>query len=518
MKNYLPALSMSLAMSSTALTAIADDDTYGHQGAGPAPFMALTQDTYSHRIAGRVPFLTLTAQSLGTAQSPILPFINSSLPNPPDSQYKGPLFQLRHDYPTSVPAPEDFPWKKVTGSGPITQKNAMAYVDALKAYVSEDMRKLLFQYEKWNAPQEPWWQSIWLGTEREPIHGFYVGSGFPKGTLTGQTLDLTTYVLTLYDKRAAVTLGNIWGTTEAEAFAPKINNPGAQFAEGSVIVKFSFVTPCGADWAPMEGTAVWPIYAPLNESNGSGNNPSLSKCPDNGASGTSAIPTLTKVYMMQFDIIVKDSQAAPSTGWVFSTLIYDKDAPGKDAWDKMVPLGATWGNNPDVINTASAALTPPAQVNPKLSENWINLSTPEYARSTLGWDGRLSGPNDGAVITPAWAGSHYYPAGLSTVGCLGCHSTAQYSMKSFLLPTTTPSPAPTNAPLSSTKQAFVVFDPGSKGWMKWFQSRPGDVPMDAGQVALDYDMVTAFKAIPMWRTALKAKQAGRAEGLSETRK
>lgn len=483
---------------------------------------AQASDKQSHpdELQGKVPFLTSTAQNLDLADSPIHPFINSALPNPPAEVYSGPLFQLRHDYPGQVPSGQTYPWKQVTNNGLITPQNSMAYVEALKAYVSDDMRKLLYSYDQWNPQTEPWWQSIWLGTEREPIHGFYVGSGFPAGTMPEQTLDLTTYVLTLYDETAAVTLGNIWGTTEAQAYKPNLTNPAAQYAEGSVIVKFAFVTPCGADWAPMEGTVAWPIYSTLNESNGSGNNPSVSKCPNNGSNGTTADPTLTNVYLMQFDIIVKDSQAAPQTGWVFSTLIYDKNAPGNDAWDKMIPLGATWGGDPDIINTASTALTPPVTVNTNLKQNWINPQAPAYATATLGWDGRLSGPNDGAVVTPAWAGSHYYPKGLASAGCLGCHSNAQYPQASFLLPSTTYPPQVTNAPGSSTKQALVLHEPGSKGWMKWFQSRSGTEPMDPGdgRIGLDYDMVTAFKAIPMWQAALEAIQKENAAKPSLKRK
>jgi len=47
--------------------------------------------------------------------------------------------------------------------------------------------------------------------------------------------------------------------------------------------------------------------------------------------------------------------------------------------------------------------------------------------------------------------------------------------------------------------------------MKWFQSNNGFIPMGPvtkkgkQPVALDYDMVTAFKAIPMWQAALKAQ-------------
>ncbi|WP_413616387.1 hypothetical protein MRB56_08830 [Halomonas cupida] len=476
---------------------------------------ASEEAAHDEDIASEAPFLTMTAQNLKLADSPIHPFINSALPDPPQDVYSGPLFQLRHDYPEDPPSTPTLPWKEVTNNGRITTENSLEYVDALKQYVSDDMRQLLYNYEQWNPSEEPWWESIWLGSEREPIHGFYVGSGFPAGTLPEQDLDFTTYVLTLYDETAAATLGNIWGTTLESAHNPNLNTADAQYAEGSVIVKFAFVTTCGADWAPMDGTVSWPIYSTLNESNGSGNNPQASNCPNNGSEGSPTDPALTNVYLMQFDIIVKDSQAAPETGWVFSTLVYDKSAQGDDAWDKMIPLGATWGNDPNIVNTSSSALTPPVTVNTDLEQNWINPESPAYATATLGWDGRLSGPNDGAVVTPAWAGSHYYPEGLASAGCLGCHSSAQYQQKSFLLPSTTYPPRTSNAPGSGAK-ALVLNEPGSEAWMKWFQSRPGTDAMDPGaeQVGLDYDMVTSFKAIPMWQAAMENMQKDDAENAS----
>ena len=469
-------------------------------------------------VHGKVPFLSRTASEYQNVNVAIDPFLDSALPNPSPAEYRGPLFKLRHDYPATLPPPIDFPWYKVTGKGPVTTKNAKAYVETLKAYVSKDMRRLLFDYANWKPGKEKWWESIWLGAEREPIHGMYVGSGFPAGTLTDQSLDLTTYVLTLYDERAAKTLGNIWGTDLKGAMNPSFTKKGTQYAEGSVIVKFSFVTPCGADWLPMLNTASWPLYTTLNTSNGSGHS-KHSQCPKNGSNGNSTTPVVTNVYMMQFDIIVKDSIAAPQTGWVFSTLVYDKDAPGKDAWDRMIPLGATWGGDPDVINLADSALIPPASVDLQLKQNWINPASPRYATVTLGWDGRLSGPNDGAVVTPAWTANHFYKKGLASAGCLACHSAAQYPMTSFLLPTTSASPAPVSPPLSSDSSAaaLMLFEPGSKGWMRWFQSRAGDVPMGPAvspgvePIALDYDMVTAFKAIPMWQAAVKAQANGAAK-------
>jgi len=461
------------------------------------------------KAVGKAPFLTLTAENLAQTKSSIHPFENSALPKPVN--YKGSFFELNHNYPRILPHREkQYPWERVTRNGRITQKNAKQYVQAIKDYVSDDMRKILFDKSAGNNIN--WYQSIWLGIEREPIHGAYVGSGFPAGTLTGQTVDLTTYVYVLYDKRAATTLGNIWGYDKKSAMSPTITKESTQYAEGSVIVKYAFVTSCGSDWKPMEKAAVWQIYAPVNTNNGSAT--LQSKCKNNGSKGSNSTPVLTNIYLMQFDLIVKDSNAAPDTGWVFATLVYDKNAKGNDAWDKMIPLGATWGGNPDVVNLKPEALTSPVKVNQALTENWINLKTPAYARSTLGWDGRLSGPNDGAVVTPAWAGGKYYHKGLASAGCLACHSSAQYPMTSFLLPTTTNSPQALSPPLSgdSSAASFVLSEPGGKLWMKRFQSNSGITPLGPQTsdgktpVALDYDMVTAFKAIPMWEAAMKANQ------------
>ena len=208
---------------------------------------------------------------------------------------------------------------------------------------------------------------------------------------------------------------------------------------------------------------------------------------------------------MQCDIIVKDSKAAPETGWVFSTLVYDKDAPGTDGWDRMIPLGATWGNDPTLAaklskEKALANAAVPAPIDVELIENWINPAAPSYAKQTLGWGGRLSGPNDGSVfntgaITTSVSGKEFTNGGVSTVGCLGCHSTAQYQSQSFLLPVLFSAPSGGNP---------LVLDPGTALWNKWFRNDDGKIPFDTGkgQIGLDYDMVTSFKAIPAWQQAL----------------
>ena len=410
------------------------------------------------------------------------PFLNSGIKLPED--YKGPKFELKHDYPKVAEAPNsDLPWIKALNGDTINQSNAMKYVEALKEHVSDDMEKLLYDYENWDSKKMPWWQSIWLGTVREPIHGMYVGSEFDAHTLAKQDLNLTTHVYTLFDQRASVVLNRIWGETRKEADNPKLSDANnAQYPEGSVIVKFAFVTASGEEWSPMEGTATWEIYSNVDPNTGSVNK-----------EDTASFQT---VYLMQFDIIVKDSIASPETGWVFSTLVYDKDAKGSNSWDRMIPLGATWGNNPNVIDTSKMALNSPVKVNLNLTENWINMNTPEYSRSTLGWDGRLSGPNDGAVLDNVKDEGGQEYAKLASVGCLGCHSTAQYKQKSFLVPFVDMPPK------------GIVYIPGSFGWMEYFQNRNGSTPKNAGpqQIGLDYGMVTSFKAIPLWEAAMADKE------------
>ena len=73
---------------------------------------------------------------------------------------------------------------------------------------------------------------------------------------------------------------------------------------------------------------------------------------------------------------MKDSVAAPKTGWVFATLVYDASVAG-DAWDRMVSLGAMWGNDPDVDSSRPSR--------PELNENWINPQAPEHVKR---WSGR----------------------------------------------------------------------------------------------------------------------------------
>ncbi len=409
------------------------------------------------------------------------PFEDNNGALPPSGQYSGPLFKLNHAWPMRpIINPAQQPWQKAINNGRITPQNAGAYAAALKAAVADNARQLIMHYDSWDAAKAGWYNEPWLGSLRESIHGTYEAGSFGPAIFPGTGLRATfnTHVLTYYDATAAYALYKFWGNT---AMKPDLQTSAAQFPEGSIVVKaavFASQDPSKPQgwWDAMNGAQVWPLYVSV---------------------GSSSAPQVWQGYVAQFDIIVKDSQSSPKTGWVFMTLVYDNRVRG-DAWDQMVPLGVQWGNDPQATRDGMP-----------LQENWNNPAAPLYSTQTLGWGGRLSGPNDGARNDIAVNGKIMKNAPDS--GCMSCHSTAQWNVKehkmdSFLLPSIATAtgfmmcgadgkPNPKGDYICSP-------EPGSNLWMKWFQDRLGTQPMDDGSIATDFDEVFSFKSLKLWWLAV----------------
>lgn len=440
----------------------------------------------------------LLSLSVAVAAPAPTPYADSNGFKPPASQYKGPFFKLSHDYPARVAVP-DMPWRAAIRNGQINTQNAAAYTQALKDAVGKDMRVLLSDYPRWDAAKRGWYNEPWLGSMnlydtkrqylgRESIHGMYVGSSDLDKSLfqqSGLKKDITTYVLTYYDKVAAQTLNRIWKTKGPTD--PHLTPDSTQFEEGAVIVKAAFITAGPEAWPVMQGAQKWPLYINVDAT-------------ANGNDTPTRLPKLTDAYLMQFDIIVKDSKSAPDTGWVFMTLVYDKDAKRgpNGIWDQMVVLGAQWGNDPQANSTVNPAAP--------LLQDWNNPKAPLYGGETFGWGQRLSGPNDGAMNNIAYTeeGQLKKVVNAKNSSCMSCHSTAQWNtasrnMPSFLLPDLS------NKPDVTADGYLVSPPPGSPEWLRWFQNRRGNVPMDPGSIAGDFDMVLTFKSLPLMESA-KSRQ------------
>lgn len=426
---------------------------------------------------------------VGNAGTTPSPFADNNGQIPPKGVYSGPLFKLNGAWPQkALPPLKNPPWQAAIKGQKINTQNAQAYANALRDYVAPNAKMLITNYDNWDATKAGWYNEPWLGSLREAIRGTYAAGEFGPGIFpgTGLRANFTTHVLTYYDARAAYSLYKLWGTS---AMDPVIKTANAQFDEGAVIVKAAVFASADAKqptdwWDAMKGAQAWQLYM----------DPSGS---------TPAQPQVWPAYVAQFDIIVKDTKSSPKTGWVFMTLVYDSSVPG-DVWDKMIPLGAQWGNDPQA--------TKPGQ---PLIENWINPKAPKYSTQTLGWMGRLSGPNDGARNNIAVNGKVIQNAPDSS--CMSCHSTAQWNvakhrMDSFLLPSFSQAAPPgfqlcgDDGKPNPNGQNICSPAPASAAWMKWFTNRLGTQPMDKGSVAMDFDEVFSFKSLPMWWKATHPTQ------------
>jgi hypothetical protein len=159
----------------------------------------------------------------------------------------------------------------------------------------------------------------------------------------------------------------------------------------------------------------------------------------NRSRNTNPRPTLR---LLQVDVAVRDSRAASTTGWVFGTFVYDGNAPGATPWDRLVPVGLMWGNDPTRVGTSQA-----------LQQTKINagLQIPQH----LGFEKRLNGPVDNPRSS-----------------CLSCHSTAQVQ---------TDLSRPTRAaipPAGATAATLRLY----------FRNIKSGTPFDSNALALDYSL------------------------------
>src|SRR5260370_11047908 len=343
-------------------------------------------------------------------------------------------------------APTNPPWLRVLQGKTLSADNSLAYLEAVKNAVAPDMKKLFFDYGHWDAAQAHWYNLPWLFSIRDPLHGTYQGINQDPGMFTLSHMkqnNMTTHMIVYYNELAGYTLRQVWGD---DAKNPDVKK--CQFLDGAIIIKAAFTTALAKDWSPMEGALEWEVFPPRIDSDGNPQAPAQ----------------VMKVAFFQLDIIVKDTKAAPKTGWVFGTLVYDKHQTG-DGWDKMVPLGVMWGNDPDI----NSAETP----NTILQENVINPMAPLYAVETLGYGGRLSGPNDGAVSQGNVIDGRLAPRVRSS-SCMGCHGTAEWPLKSSLTPMFLPQVGEGSDPRYAG--LTVMPRPGSPEFNRWFQERPRTQP------------------------------------------
>lgn len=290
----------------------------------------------------------------------------------PPAGWKGPVFKLSHDYPKEMP-PCKAPWlqRQVSFSGSETNWNAWrAYVQDIVDYMKDGQDPNLPDETGWQTRinnETRWFHVPWMAVDRERGREFAHGltnelstalSTFHEGRGSGkehifEALRLNanvdplfeTWSVGMYNACGAWALGQAFPpsgapavhTTEGRVFAN-----GLPFPEGTMVMKILNTTADSADVPYLRGSNDWQAdahvqYGPTK----------YSTCDRR----------VRKVHLIQIDLAVVDSRSP--TRWVYSTLAYNAELPGKSVLDRMEPLGVQWGSDPHTFPAVARPVSRP---------------------------------------------------------------------------------------------------------------------------------------------------------------
>lgn len=331
------------------------------------------------------------------------------------ADYQGQTFQLRQDYPVTMPNTPK-PWEAIN-----FKTEPKHYLAFIKQTLYQGMAEADWRPGK--NQEFAWYHMPWVTQgrrAREGLRGLNRNADVkPFELAPEQTEPQQKWELSFYNDYAAYQVGQVWRNPALKG-APDLTK--TEFPEGSFIAKFVFITGSDSQLPFMQGapSVIANIHQTIDR-----NSPK----------------TIAPVRLVQMDFAIRDKRADDTTSWVMGAYVYDKNSPGQD-WDKMVPIGLQWGNDPDIT---------PSMVKQgiKLKETILMPTIPEYAAKRMGYGGRLNGPLD-------QLGS----------SCLGCHSMAQW-------------PGPLNkTPLGNSEQEKMAY----------FRNLKPDEPFEKDKTSLDYQL------------------------------
>lgn len=280
-----------------------------------------------------------------------------------------PGFKLSNDFPQSVPNDTN-PWESID-----FRTDPEEYLASVLAYVIEGNLDVDWRVGE-NATRK-WYHAPWMHfgrRGREPVRGLTQERGARAFELHKDQTDRTNnWAVGFYNAAGGTVLGSVW----ENPWEPATEN--VTFPIGTVSAKLLFTDADITQVPYLSNSLVW--KAQINR---------------NGAP--------TEMRLLQLDVAVRDTRADSATGWVFGTFLYRSEATGARVWDRLVPVGLHWGNDPQRTLADHNNAVP-------LSEGWMNSTvTPEFyalPRKWLGLWGRMNGPVDN-----------------SGSACLACHGRA----------------------------------------------------------------------------------------------
>jgi len=354
---------------------------------------------------------------------------------PPESEYKGPLFELSQDYPTEMPPKSEIPgfFKTDFRKG----DNWRKYMMEVRNYCFEGNTDVEWRVQKnkirgWY--NMPWQNAGFFG--REGIHGLTKEAPIQPFQLanTQSSGEGVAYAVGFYNSFGGYVIGQVW--KDHKHPDPEYTSTKG-FPIGTVVCKPLFLNMkpevVAAQIPFLENPIQWEAYT----------------TPTFGSSQRA----VRKVTLIQLDFMVRDENSA--SGWVFGTFQYNGALGHKDRWENLAPVGMMWGNDPayaeshqqdiPVTNVKGEfpAIKPYTEtpINANLTETVINPSS-ELPPTHLGWQGRLNGPVDNFNSS-----------------CMSCHMSAS-------------SPAQPLSPVLTEKSERppTGTPEWNKWWLQWFQN------------------------------------------------
>ena len=348
-----------------------------------------------------------------TAETKPFPDHQDSIPK----DYNGKTFVLSQDYPRALP-PKEAPWEEID-----FRMAPLAYLDAVKRYVLEGNIDVDFRVHE--NPVRKWYHAPWLhyGSHgRECIHGLTRERDSRFKELSESQHDrLQNWAVGFYNPRGGYTLGQVWAN-------PSDPDPAkAVFPVGTVAAKVLFTEATPESLPDLAGSLVWEANVHQD------GDPSQGK-------------TIKKLHLLQMDIAVKDPRASDTTGWVFGSFIHDATHEGSSPWDRMVPVGLMWGNDPGKSEAD-------VERGDSLQQTLLNPNLTKLGKRSLGFAGRLNGPVDSFIAA-----------------CISCHSAAQLPGDGK---------EPPLGPTSTSPQ---------EDHMRWFRNLKSRDAFNSGNIPLDYSL------------------------------
>jgi hypothetical protein len=381
--------------------------------------------------------------------------------------YKGPTFRLSQDYPKHPP------------KGPLPRffktdfrRDWKTYLLQARSYCFAGMTDTDWRPEENHVRRwynMPWQHYGQFG--REGIHGLTKEAPIqPKQLARTQTLPGVTYAVAFYNAAGGYAIGRVW-RNHNHPDPSYTTKPKPGFPNGTVVCKILFAnlpTKHVVKQVPFFVHPIqWDAYVTKAvPGQAPSSTPDFDSCL---VSSPSCRRAVDKVTLIQMDIMVKDDRAP--TSWLFGTFQYNGALNHANRWDNLAPLGLMWGNDPENNVNFSNPTPTKTVINPAIKESIINPDTTEIPPTHLGWNSRLDGPVDDPQSS-----------------CMSCHMTAEYPATEPIMPRfAEPPPAP-----------------GSKEWMRWFQTLQCTTPFATGSLSTD-DSLQLSQSIENFYTWLNYK-------------